>query len=224
MTPERYQRITQVLSRRQPDLTVITDEVHKGRNLAAIIRNCDAIGIDRIHCVVPQKGYQTFGGTSASAEKWVEVAHHMSVNEPIASLKLQGFQIVAANVTPDTVDYREVDYTRPTAILMGAEVDGVSETASELVDQHVMLPMFGMVESYNVSVACALILNEVQRQREKAGLYDTLRLPEDLYQKRYMHWAHPVIAKLCDEKGIPYPPIREDGEIENLSTWYAGIK
>ena len=224
MTPERKDRITQVLDKRQPDLTVITDEVHKSRNLAAIVRNCDAVGIDNIHCVVPKSGYQIFMGTSASAEKWVELHHHADVQTPIKQLKAQGFQIVSAHLSERAVDYRSVDYTKPTALLMGAEVEGVSEAAIGESDVEVILPMLGMVESYNVSVACALILSEAQNQREKAGLYKERRLPEALYTKRFFNWAHPKLAAFCDENNLEYPPCREDGEVENLSQWYASAR
>lgn len=223
MTPERYNRITQVLNRRQPDLTVITDEVHKPPNIAAIVRSCDAVGIDQIHCVMPRKGYQIYGKAFMSADKWVEMLHHESVEQPISELQSNGYQIVAADLTPNTVDYREIDYTRPTAILMGAEVDGVSTTASQSVDYHIRLPMVGMVESYNVSVASSLILNEAQRQREAAGLYETCRLSDEIYKARFFNWAHPVLAEFCDEKSIPYPEVREDGEVLDLPKWYKSV-
>lgn len=224
MTPERFTRITHVLDKRQPDLTVITDEVHKSRNLAAIVRNCDAVGIDNIHCVVPKAGYQIFMGTSASAEKWVELHHYPDVLTPIKSLKNQGFQIVSAHLSNRAVDYREIDYTKPTALLMGAEVKGVSDVAAAESDYEVVLPMLGMVESYNVSVACALILAEAQHQREKAGLYDARRLPEELYKKRFFNWAHPKLAQYCDENALEYPECREDGEVKDLSEWYAQVR
>lgn len=221
MTPERFLRITNVLNKRQPDLTLVTDEVHKQRNLAAIIRNCDAVGIDKMHCVVPGTGFQTYSGTSASAEKWVDVSYYASVDEPISALRDQGFQVVSANLSERAVDYRQVDYTVPTALLMGAEVKGVSERAAVSSDFEVVLPMLGMVESYNVSVACALILSEVQNQREKAGFYDARRLSEERYRSLFFRWAHPVLAEFCDNNGLEYPPVREDGEVIGLSRWYA---
>ncbi len=220
MTPERYKKITDVLTKRQPDLTVITDEVHKPRNLSAIIRTCDAVGIDQIHSVVPRRGYQTYSGTSASAEKWVDVVYHSTIGEPAQGFKDQGYQLISADLSPDAVDFRAVDYTKPTVLVLGAEVDGISERASALVDQAVIVPMVGMVESFNVSVACAVILMEAQRQRQLAGMYDKARLPGPLYEKRYMQWAHPTIASYCDEHQLDYPPIREDGEVRDLSAWY----
>ncbi len=223
MTPERFDRISAVLQKRQPDLTVITDEVHKPRNLAAIVRNCDAVGIDEVHAVVPSTGFQIYSGTSASAEKWVDVNYYANVNEPINLLKEKGFQLVTANLSHNATDYRNVDYTKPTALLMGAEVKGVSADASNAADHEVVLPMLGMVESYNVSVASALILAEAQTQREKAGLYLHARLPKDRYDHLFFRWAHPVLAAFCDDNGVAYPPVRDDGEVINLSDWYASV-
>ncbi len=223
MTPERFERITAVLTNRQPDLTVITDEVHKQRNLAAIIRNCDAVGIERIHCVVPRTGFQLYSGTSASAEKWVDVDYYGSVSEPLATLRKKGFQIVSANLTDRAIDYREVDYTKPTALLMGAEVKGVSSETGVMSDYEVVLPMLGMVESYNVSVASALILAETQTQRQKAGCYDKRRINDERYKELFFRWAHPVLTEFCDKNNIPYPEVRGDGEVLNLSNWYKEV-
>lgn len=224
MTPERFRRISAVLNRRQPDLTVVTDEVHKGRNLSAIIRTCDAVGVDSIHAVMPAEGYQVFNGTSASADKWVEVNHYSDIREPVERLRQQGYQLVAASLSASAVPFREVDYTRPTALVLGAEVKGLSDYSVANVDSQVVLPMMGMVESLNVSVACALILNEAQRQREAKRMYDRRRLPDEVFRARFFQWAHPAIAAYCDKKGIDYPDVREDGELVAPSEWYRKIR
>lgn len=224
MTPDRFARISAVLDRRQPDLTVITDEVHKGRNLAAILRSCDAVGVGRIHCAMPEQGYQVFAGTSASADKWVKTCHYSSVIEPLQMLRDQGFQIVAANKTPGARHYREIDYCLPTAVVLGAEIKGVSKAASSLVDAHVYLPMVGMVESFNVSVACAVILMEVERQRSAQGMYASCRLSDEERTRLFFQWAHPLVAEYCDKRGLVYPAVREDGEIANPSEWYALVR
>lgn len=223
MTPERYARITRVLDNRQPDLTVITDEVHKGRNIAAIIRSCDAVGVGRIHCVMPEHGYQIYNGTTASADKWVESRHYSEISEPILKLKQQGFQIVAANKTEGSVHYREIDYCKPTAILLGAEIKGVSNYARNAVDANIYLPMVGMVESYNVSVACSGILLEAERQRKEKGYYNACRLNSELRSRLFFRWAHPAVATYCDERKLDYPTVAEDGEIINPALWYAKV-
>ncbi len=224
MTPERFARIRSVLNQRQPDLTVVTDEVHKGRNLAAIVRSCDAIGIGKIHCVMPQEGYQTYSGTAASADKWVDVVHHSTISQPLEDLKTAGYQIVAANKSAQARHFRDIDYLKPTALVLGAEVKGVSDHATRVVDHEVYVPMVGMVESFNVSVACATILMEVQRQRELAGYYESVRLAPDEWQSLFFRWAHPAIAEYCHKYALAYPPVNpDDGEIINAAEWYRQV-
>lgn len=224
MTPERFQTICKVLRQRQPDLTVITDEVHKARNLSAIVRTCDAVGIQEFHCVEPVKGYRGFRGTALGSHKWVDTILHTDVTSGIRHLKERGFKIVAAHLSPEAVDFRAVDYTVATALLMGTEKEGVSAAALELADEQVMIPMMGMVESLNVSSACAIILTEVQRQRQLAGLYDTLRLPEERYRTMLFQWCQPVVTKFCDERGLEYPPLDEQGDILNPAEWYRRVR
>ena len=224
MTPERYQTIRRVLDRRQPDLTLITDEVHKGRNLSALVRTCDAVGIDTIHCVVPRAGYRPYRGTALGSHKWVDTALHERVDDPVRQLRERGFQIVAAHLSPAAVDYRQPDYTRPTALLLGTEKQGVSAAALAAADCQVVIPMMGMVASYNVSVACAIILAEVQRQRQQAGLYARSRLPEATYRRRLFQWCQPSVSAFCDARGLDYPDLDREGEIVDAPRWYRSVR
>lgn len=224
MTPKRFKTICNVLSQRQPDLTVITDEVHKGRNLSAIVRTCDAVGISNFHCVQPKLGFRAYRGTALGSHKWVSTSLHSNIGQGIKELKTQGFRIIAANLSEVAIDYREVDYTQPTALLLGTEKAGVSETALQAADAEVTIPMMGMVGSLNVSVACAVILAEAQRQRQLAGMYDTRRLSDQSYQTLLFQWCQPVIAQYCDENDLPYPSLRDDGEVENPSAWYKSVR
>lgn len=213
MTPERLARIQSVLDRRQTKLTVVTDKLVKERNLAAIVRTCDAVGVNTVHCVDPEEEYRTYRGTSASADKWVKVERHQNVSKPLASLKQEGFQIVAANLCEQSCDYREVDFTQPTALVMGAEIEGISEAASNFVDQHIVIPMMGMVESFNVSVAAAIILSEARNQRERAGLYDTPDLNRDEMRELILEWGYPKVVAYCDERGIERPELNDENFI-----------
>lgn len=224
MTPERIARLREVLARRQPDLTVVTDYVHKGRNLSAIVRNCDAVGIGTMHAVVPAEEYRAFRGTAKGSHEWVNVIRHDTVHEALGALKAQGFQVVAAHFSPRAVDFRKIDYTVPTAILMGAEREGVSDNGIALADHEVIVPMLGMVESFNVSVAAGIILSEASHQRQRAGLYDTSRMPKEDLERTFFEWAHPKIKHFCTVNQLDYPPLREDGEIEDPSNWYARVR
>ncbi|MGD2047246.1 MAG: tRNA (guanosine(18)-2'-O)-methyltransferase TrmH [Gemmatimonadota bacterium] len=213
MRAERFHRLRNVLERRQPDLTVLMDHVNKSHNFSAILRNCDAVGVLEAHVVVPEGGLDLHHGTSAGTKKWIQVEYHRDVSDVIGLLKGRGFTVVAAHPSADAVDYREVDYTRPTAITMGAELHGVSPEALELADVHVAIPMLGMVHSLNVSVATALLLFEAARQRTEAGMYDESRLPPDVFEKRLFEWAYPTLARSRREAGRAYPRLGPDGQI-----------
>lgn len=188
MTEARRRRIEEVLRRRQPDLTVLLENVHKPHNLSAILRSCDAVGVLEAHAVNPTGGVPTFNETSGGSHKWVYLRVHPDIQTAIGHLREKGFRIYATALREDAQDFREVDYTRPTAILLGAEKWGVSEEALALADSAIQVPMFGMVQSLNVSVAAAVILFEAQRQRLKAGLYEGPRLDPELYQRVLEDW------------------------------------
>jgi tRNA (guanosine-2'-O-)-methyltransferase len=213
MIPQRYQRLKQVLDRRQLDLTVLMENVQKSHNLSAIVRTCDAVGIDRIHAVYDRQNAPTYSITARGSQKWVNRQIHPDLNTAIDYLRQQKFSIYAAHFSERVVDYREVDYTQPTAILLGAERWGVSEEAAKLVDGHIVIPMLGMVKSLNVSVAAAVILFEAQRQRTEAGLYQRSQFDRETYQKILFEWSHPKIAAIYRQQGKPYPILDEDGEI-----------
>ena len=104
-----------------------------------------------------------------------------------------------------------MDFTGPTAIVVGAEMDGVMPGTVDKADGTLIVPMLGMVQSLNVSVATALILFEAQRQRQVAGLYDTPRLDGETRRRLEFEWAHPRVAPLYSCKGEPYPELDEEG-------------
>ncbi|HQU15854.1 MAG: tRNA (guanosine(18)-2'-O)-methyltransferase TrmH [Chromatiales bacterium 21-64-14] len=213
MTPERYERLRAVLDRRQPDLTVLLDRVHKPHNLSAVLRTCDAVGIWEAHGVHAGGGITAHDATSASSGKWVRLRIHSSLADAYAVLRTQGVQVLAAHLSGRARDFRTVDYTAPTAIVLGAEKYGVSPEGAEHADAHIVIPMLGMVPSLNVSVAAAVILFEAQRQRAAAGLYDTPRLDPGLYARTLFEWGYPEIAEHCRQRGAEYPPLGADGAI-----------
>lgn len=225
MTPHRYSRIIKVLDKRQPDLTVITERVHKPHNVSAIIRTCDAVGIIKAHIVMPDdKKFRARSGIAMGSDRWVDHDMYTDISAPIDALKQSSHKVYAAHLSDQAIDFRSVDYTQPTAILFGTEKFGVSDEAIERCDGHIVIPMLGMVESYNVSVAAAIILSEAQRQRMVAGMYDQQRLSDELYQHYLFRWGHPQVAKFCKQKGIDYPPLDEKGDIVGGGKWIARMR
>lgn len=213
MTPERFRKLQTILRRRQPDLTLLMDNVHKPHNLSAIVRSCDAVGVFEIHAVSRLPRVRARKDAASGAGKWVKIKRHADLSSAHTELKQANMQILAAHLSGSAMDFRDIDYTRPTAIMLGAELDGVSETGLQLADQHIIIPMLGMVSSLNVSVAAALILFEAQHQRKAAGMYDVQQLDPLTYATTLFEWTHPKLAALYQRKRIPYPSLDEDGNI-----------
>lgn len=213
MRSDRVQRIRQVLDRRQPDLRVVTEKVHKVHNFSAILRNCDAVGVLDVHAVAPEGGLDLSDDVSASAARWLRVHRHEALDEAVLPLKEEGFRVVAAHPAPGAADFRELDFTAPTALLVGTELYGVSDDALALADRTVTIPMVGMVRSLNVSVATAILLYEAYRQRDEVGLYERSRLDRDRRRRLLFEWAYPRAADLYRKQGRPYPGLGPEGEI-----------
>lgn len=214
MTAARFNKIKACLNRRQPDLTVVTDNVLKPHNVSAIMRTCDAVGVHAFHAIMrTDKGYRARSGIAMGSDKWLDVHVYDNAEETVRQLQKQGFSVVAVHKSDRSADFREIDYCRKTAVLFGAELFGVSDAAAALADNHVSIPMQGMVESFNVSVAAAVVLVEAQRQRSAAGLYNQRHLDDETYKHTLFRWYRPVEAAFCDAHGLVYPEIDEAGDL-----------
>ena len=213
MTDQRREKVDAVLADRQPDLTVLAEHLHKPRNFSAIVRTCDAVGINEMHAIPGEEGLAIHWKTSQGAEKWMRVKAHEDLSAACGFLRERGFQLVAAHLSPGAVDYRDLDYTKPTALVVGTELFGVSDQALELADHQVRIPMKGMTQSLNVSVACAIVLYEAMRQRELAGMYGQLRLDRDTLESQRFEWLHPAVTQFCRERGLEYPELDDNGDV-----------
>ncbi|MBF4178558.1 MULTISPECIES: tRNA (guanosine(18)-2'-O)-methyltransferase TrmH [Lelliottia] len=226
MNSERYARICEMLARRQPDLTVCMEQVHKPHNVSAIVRTADAVGVHEVHAVWPGKNMRTMASSAAGSNSWVTVKTHPTIADAVTQLKSSGMQILATHLSDKAVDFRDIDYTRPTCILMGQEKTGITQEALDLADQDIIIPMIGMVQSLNVSVASALILYEAQRQRQNAGMYEreNSMLPEVEQQRLLFEGGYPVLARVAKQKQLPYPHVNAQGEIEADAAWWSTMQ
>jgi tRNA (guanosine-2'-O-)-methyltransferase len=215
MTPERFTRLKAILDRRQMDLTVIMEDVHKPRNIAAIMRTCDAVGIHQLHAVAPKGVGIKRPKSAAGVLRYVRMQRHTDIKESIATVRQQGCRVIVAHPGEQARDFRDYDYTQPTALLMGSELIGVSAQARQEADDTISIPMYGMVASLNVSVSAALILYEAQRQRAAAGMYDTCQLDAVTYQRLLFEFAWPHLAHRYRSLGWDYPEIDlETGSVD----------
>lgn len=211
VTPERYRRLRSALSRRQPDLTIMLDRVNKAHNLSAVIRSAESVGLLEVHAASVGAVPEISKSPARGAAKWTRLVTHESTQDGLEALKKRGFLLVGADVGPDSVSFREVDYTQPTAIVMGAEKYGLSEDSRRLVDRLIHIPMMGLSGSLNVSVAAGLILYEAQRQRWEAGLYEDCRLAPDQFASLLFEWCYPLVSAYCREKQLEYPSLDDEG-------------
>lgn len=189
MTERRRARIEQVLKYRQKDLTLVLANIHDPHNVSAIYRSCDAFGVASVHlyyttCAFPALSKKT----SASARKWVDTVRHDDKASLFAALRASPCQVLATSCTATARPVGEYDFTRPTAIIMGNEHAGVPEELIPHVDGEVYIPMYGMIQSFNVSVAAALMLAEASRQRASAGMYERLSWTDGEYAERLALW------------------------------------
>ena len=178
-----------------------------------MVRNCDAVGINEIHVLPGEHDLRTHWNTSQGAEKWMRIRTHDNPEDACNHLKSNGFQLVAAHLSHVAVDYRDIDYTRPVALVLGTELFGVSDTTLSFVDQQIKIPMMGVTQSLNVSVACAVVLYEAQRQRKAAGMYNSHRLDDKTLARQRFEWLHPVLTEYCQKHGLAYPALDDSGEL-----------
>ncbi|WBF67690.1 RNA methyltransferase [Desulfovibrio subterraneus] len=189
-TTQRLEKLERVLSLRQKDLTLVLANIHDPHNVSAIYRSCDAFGVPKVHLYYTDTAFPTLGASSsASARKWVDTVRHKDKESLMAAMRAEGMQVLATSCTPKAKPLQEYDLVRPTAIIMGNEHRGVDTELVDAVDGEVYIPMYGMIQSFNVSVAAAVILSEASRQRRLAGKYDVPTYSEEEYASILARWA-----------------------------------
>ncbi len=172
-TEERIVKLKKVLEKRQLDLTVVAENINDPHNLSAMLRSCDAVGLQRVYVVysngqtAPQLGEQS----SASARKWVETIKYDNIELCYKHLRENGFSIFTTKLESDSLSLYDMDLTKKIALVFGNEHSGVSDEAVQLADGNFLIPQIGMIQSLNISVACAVSLYEAFRQRLSKNMF-----------------------------------------------------
>lgn len=189
LTDRRKARLAKALAQRQQDLTLVLANIHDPHNVSAIFRSCDAFGVDCVNLFYTITAFPALGRkSSASARKWVESRKFSDPDLMYAQLRREGFTILATSFTPRAKSFWEYDFLKPAAIVLGNEHAGVEEELVKKADGEIFVPMYGLIQSLNVSVAAAVILSEAARQREKAGYYARSRMAAAEYERRLAEW------------------------------------
>ena len=191
MTPERNERLTSVLNKRQPDLTVLLENVFDPHNISAVMRTCDAVGIQDIYIlntnIPPHKKWGA--KSSSSAAKWLTIHQFTDAVECFAELRKHFKKIYTTHLSTDAVGLHELNLTEPVALVFGNEHSGVSEDIIAMADGNFIIPQVGIIKSLNISVACAVSLYEAYRQKNHAGHYDMVKLAEQKLNNLKTEWG-----------------------------------
>ena len=178
MTPERYQRLTDVLNKRQPDLTVVLENVFDPHNISAVMRTCDAVGIQDIFIlntkIPPHKKWGA--KSSSSAARWLSIHQFTDAAACFVALRKQFKKIYTTHLSSDAFGLHELNLTEPVALVFGNEHSGVSDEIIAMADGNFIIPQVGIIKSLNISVACAVTLYEAFRQKNNAGHYEQVKL------------------------------------------------
>jgi len=176
ITDRRLEKLSKVAAQRQ-EMTVILENVHDPHNIGAVMRSCDAVGIQEVHIVINDPRMNranalTLNPTSTGVRKWLEVFFYEDMASCVQNVRKKYDTILATHINDESKSLYELDLTGRVALLFGNEHDGISTNALQYIDGNYLIPQYGMVQSLNISVACAVSIFEAGRQRANAGLYN----------------------------------------------------
>ncbi|AFN75144.1 tRNA guanosine-2'-O-methyltransferase [Melioribacter roseus P3M-2] len=189
-TESRIKKISETIRNRQFSLRVVIENVHDPHNVSAVFRTCDAVGVPKVSLIYTVEEFPKISKvTSASANKWIETEKFNSIQEGIDSLHKEGFKVYASYLDKNAINLYDLDLTGKVALVFGNEHRGISEEMKEQADGLFYIPMYGMIQSLNISVAAAVTLYEAQRQRKVKGMYDKSELTEEEINKLIDDWC-----------------------------------
>ena len=191
MTPERKQRLISVLNKRQCNITVVLENVFDPHNISAVMRTCDAVGLQDIYILntkIPL--HKKWGAkSSSSAAKWLTVHQYDDAALCFTELRKKYSKILTTHLSSDAVSLHQIDFTESIDLVFGNEHNGVSEDIRDLADGNFIIQQVGIIQSLNISVACAVTLYEAFRQKQIAGHYKNSGISESRYKQLLDEWG-----------------------------------
>ena len=191
MTPQRKEKLISVFNKRQNDITVVLENVFDPHNISAVMRTCDAVGVQEIYIlntkIPPHKKWGA--KSSSSAAKWLTIHQYENASACFSSLRERYSTILTTHLSGDAISLHNIDLTKSIALVFGNEHDGVSEEIRKLADGNFVIPQVGIIQSLNISVACAVSLYEAFRQKTLAGHYGKQRLADERVRDLLNRWG-----------------------------------
>lgn len=212
LTDARRDRLTNVLNQRTTHFCVAMEDLFYERNSGAIIRTADGYGIQNVHVIEPANSFKAkvTNVISKGAEKWVNKMQHDNLENGslgcIHHLREQGYQIVATSPHADGHTIHNFDISKKSAFFLGAEKVGISNQVMEEADDYISMPIYGFTESYNVSVANAILLHELTNRLRNSDV--KWQLSEDERASIMLDWtmksvvsSHHIAQKFMEDQG-----------------------
>ena len=161
--PRRIQRCLTLLDQRVDGVVVAAESIYRRHNVSAILRSAEAFGVHEAHLIC--NAFTPVAGASKGAERWLEMSFYERTEEWIATMRKREHRIFVADISEDAYSPETLPVDQPFAVLFGGELAGVSEVARSMADGVVCVPMVGVTQSLNVSVAAAVVLNRLEERR-----------------------------------------------------------
>lgn len=194
ISPERLKRFDEVLENRTNYITVVMEDVYHMHNASAVIRSCEVFGVQNVHVVENEFAKNLDKKIAMGAEKWVDLTTHETTSDCFAKLRSEGYTIIATTPHRDANTSGEFEITGKTALLFGTEKEGLSKAAMNEADGFLRIPMVGFTESLNVSVAAAIILQDLTRKLRNSS--QRWQLSQEEKKTKKLEWTKKSIKNI----------------------------
>ncbi len=166
VTAQRLEKMQSVISNRTRYITLALENIYQPHNASAVLRSCDGFGIQDAYIIEGRNSFTPSKGIELGTSQWLTLHHfnqgEMSTLSAIETLRSRGYRIVATSPQHGDIELEEYNLLKgPSAFFFGNELDGLSSEMKEHADEYVRIPMFGFVESFNISVSCAIVLHHL---------------------------------------------------------------
>ena len=196
ITEERKERFLQVISVRTNHFTVAMEDVFQMHNTSAVVRTCEVFGVQQAHSIEGRFGKRLDAKIAMGAQKWVDVFRYNDTQSCINALRAQGYQIVATTPHKDAYFLNDFDISKKSAFFFGTEKEGLSEQVLSQADTYLKIPMVGFTESLNISVAVAIVLQQLTDKLRRSQV--AWQLTEEERLSTLINWTKKSIRNVKD--------------------------
>lgn len=208
LTADRRARMDQVVTGRTGTVIPVLENLYDRGNISAVLRSAEAFGLYQVHNIELGEKFKESQRTTAGADKWVEMKKWKSTRDCVEHFHTHGYQVVATHLSSDAKPIQEIDFTQPTALVLGNEKEGITPEMAQLADHRVILPMYGFVQSFNISVAGAMAFYQVVQDRmRRQGRHgdlsqEQMEILKAVYSLRTLDSAADILFRLRDDKKL----------------------